>query len=87
VYKAILYKDAIKFYKRTDPNLRKRINSAIEVIVQNPHHHIHIKKLQGDLSNMYRYRLGDIRIIYEIHEDIKTIRIKTIEYRGSAYNR
>lgn len=23
----------------------------------------------------------DIRIIYEIHEDIKTVRIKTIEYR------
>jgi mRNA-degrading endonuclease RelE of RelBE toxin-antitoxin system len=34
---------------------------------------------------MYCYRLGEIRIIYEIHEDIKTVRIKTIEYRGSAY--
>jgi len=85
MYKAILYKDAIKFYKKTDTNLRKRINSAIEVIVQNPRYQIHIKKLQGDFSNMYRYRLGDIRIIYEIHEDIKTVRIKTIEQRGSAY--
>lgn len=85
MYKAILYKDAIKFYKRTDANLRKRINSAIEVIVQNPRYHIHIKKLQGDLSNMYRYRLGDIRIIYEIHENINTVRIKAIKQRGSAY--
>ncbi|HLG31368.1 MAG TPA: type II toxin-antitoxin system RelE/ParE family toxin [Candidatus Brocadiales bacterium] len=85
MYKAILHKDAIKFYKRADTNLRKRINSAIEVIVQNPPYHIHIKKLQGDLSNMYRYRLGDIRILYEIHEDIGVVRIKTIEQRGSAY--
>jgi len=85
VYKAILHKDAIKFYKRADTNLRKRINSAIEVVVQNPRYHIHIKKLQGDLSNMYRYRLGDIRMIYEIHEGIKTVRIKAIEQRGSAY--
>ncbi len=85
MYKAILHKDAIKFYKRADTNLRKRINSAIEVVVQNPRYHIHIKKLQGDLSNMYRYRLGDIRMIYEIHEGIKTVRIKAIEQRGSAY--
>jgi mRNA-degrading endonuclease RelE of RelBE toxin-antitoxin system len=34
---------------------------------------------------MYRYRLGALRILYEIHEEIKTVRIKTIESRGSAY--
>jgi mRNA interferase RelE/StbE len=85
VYKAILHKDSAKFYKRADTNLRKRINSALEIILQNPRYHIHIKKLHGDLSNMYRYRLGDIRIIYEIHADIETIRIKVIEQRGSTY--
>ena len=85
MYKAILHKDAVKFYKKADANLRKRINSAIEVVLQNPRYHIHIKKLHGDLSHMYRYKLGDIRIIYEIHEDIETVRIKTIEQRGSAY--
>ena len=85
MYKAILHEDSAKFCKRVNTNLRKRINSAIEIILQNPRYHIHIKKLHGDLSNMYRYRLGDIRIIYEIHEDIKTIRIKAIEQRGSAY--
>ena len=36
---------------------------------------------------MYRYRLGSMRILYEIHEDIKTVRIKTIEARGSAYKK
>ena len=34
---------------------------------------------------MYRYKLGDIRIIYEIHNDISTIRVKSIETRGGAY--
>ncbi len=46
---------------------------------------VHIKKLQGELSKMYRYRVGDIRILYEIHEDIKIVRIKVIEGRGKAY--
>jgi mRNA interferase RelE/StbE len=51
----------------------------------NPRYHAHIKKLEGELKNMYRYRLGNLRIFYEIHEDIKTIRIKAIETRSSAY--
>jgi len=41
--------------------------------------------LEGELKDMYRYRLGNLRILYEIHEDLKTIRIKVIEARGSVY--
>ncbi len=85
MYKVILHNYAAKFYAKSDAKLRKRINEAVDIILQNPTYNIHIKKLQGELSQMYRYRLGDIRIIYEIHEDSKTIRLKTIEYRGSAY--
>jgi mRNA interferase RelE/StbE len=85
VYKIILHKNASKFYTKADAKLREKINASVEMILENPRFHIHIKKLQGELSDMYCYRLGEIRIIYEIHEDIKTVRIKTIEYRGSAY--
>jgi mRNA interferase RelE/StbE len=46
---------------------------------------VHIKKLEGEHRDMYRYRLGNLRILYEIHEDIKAIRIKAIEARGSVY--
>jgi len=46
---------------------------------------VHIKKLEGELKDMVRYRLGNLRILYEVHEDIKSIRIKAIEARGSVY--
>ena len=85
MYKVVLHKNAVKFYVKSDADLRKRIDAAIETITQDPTYNIHIKKLQGELAQMYRYRLGDIRIIYEIHKDVEVIRIKTIEYRGSAY--
>ena len=85
MYKVLLHKNAEKFYRNADDNLRKRINRAVDSISQNPYYNIHIKKLQGELSHMYRYRTGGIRILYEIHEDIKTVRIKTIEARGNAY--
>ena len=85
MYKGILHKNAIKFYRNIDKNVQERINKAINIILQNPYYHTHIKKLHGELSHMYRYRAGDIRILYEIHEDIKTVRIKVIETRGDAY--
>ena len=66
-------------------SIQPRINTAIDTILENPHYHVHIKKLEGELKDMYRYRLGNLGILYEIHEDIKTIRIKAIEARGSAY--
>ena len=34
---------------------------------------------------MYSYRLGDMRIVYEIHSDINTVRIKAVESRGGVY--
>jgi len=83
--KVILHKNAAKHYRNAEKKLQGRINTAINTILENPRHHLHIRKLEGELKDMYRYRLGDIRILYEIHEDIKTIRIKAIEARGSAY--
>lgn len=58
---------------------------AISTISENPRYHVHIKKLEGELKQMYRYRLGKLRILYEVHDDIGIVRIKTIELRGSVY--
>ena len=85
MYKIILHKNAVKFYRKADENSRKKIDKAIKNISTNPYYGVHIKKLQGELSQMYRYRIGDLRILYEIHDDIKTVRIKVIELRGKAY--
>ena len=85
MYKVILHKNAAKHYKNADKKLRGRINTAVDTILGNPRYHTHIKKLEGELKDMYCYRLSSLRILYEIHEDIKTIRIKAIGARGSAY--
>jgi mRNA interferase RelE/StbE len=85
MYKVILHKNAAKYYRNADKKLQGRINTAIDIILENPRYHVHIKKLEGELKDMYRYRLGNLRILYEVHEDIKSIRIKTIEARGSVY--
>jgi mRNA interferase RelE/StbE len=85
MYRVILHKNAAKYYRNADKKLQGRINRAVDTILESPRYHVHIKKLEGELKNMYRYRLGSLRILYEIHEEIKTIRIKAIEARSSAY--
>ena len=85
MYKVILHKNAVKNYRNADKRLQGRISAAIDTILENPRYHIHIKKLEGELKDMYRFRLGNLRILYEIHEDIKTVRIKAIDVRGTVY--
>ncbi len=87
MYKVLFYKEALKDYQKQDVKKRKRIDRAIETIISNPCHGTNIKKLTGELSNLYRYRLGGFRILYEIHKELEVVRIKAIESRGDIYKR
>jgi len=85
VYKILLHKDVLKFYQKQDTKIRKRIDKAFETIKLNPYHGTNIKKMTSELSNLYRYRVGGFRILYEIHEDF--VRVKAIDSRGQIYKR
>jgi mRNA interferase RelE/StbE len=85
MHKIILHRNAVKFYRKADDALKKRIADAIDVIARNPHMDGHIKKLKGDLKHMHRFCMGDLRILYEIEDAQEIVWIKTVEWRGSAY--
>ena len=44
-----------------------------------------IKKLQG--HNMYRMKVGNIRILYTVDDVIKIISVEEIDSRGDIYKR
>ena len=85
MHKIILHRNAVKFFRKSDIITKNRISEALDIISKNPRFHPHIKKLKGELKHMYRFRLGNLRILYVIEEDIQTVRIKTIETRNAAY--
>ena len=87
MHKILLHRNANRFYRKADDALkaRTRITDAIDVIALNPHMDGHIKKLKGDLKHMHRFRMGDLRILYEIDDAQEIVWIKTIEWRGSTY--
>ncbi|WP_258359440.1 type II toxin-antitoxin system RelE family toxin [Moorella sulfitireducens] len=62
----------------------KRIATAIEEISANPISRPNIKPLRG-FSQKYRYRIGDMRIIYNVKIEERLIIIEAIGPRGDIY--
>ncbi|MCM1416069.1 MAG: type II toxin-antitoxin system RelE/ParE family toxin [bacterium] len=44
-----------------------------------------IKRLKG--YDLYRMRVGNVRVIYSIQEEIRIITIENIDNRGDVYKR
>lgn len=72
-------KEAAKHIQAQDKTTRQRLKAAIEKLPDGD-----IKKLQG-YKNDYRLRVGDLRVLYSVENDI--IKIKDVLPRGQAYNR
>lgn len=64
---------------------KKIINNVYYQIRFNPYYGKNIKKLRAFKPETWRYRLGDLRIFYEIDDKEKIISIITIDYRGNLY--
>lgn len=72
-------KNAVKYINASDKPTKRRLKEAIERIPFGD-----IKKLQG-IDNGYRLRVGDLRVLFSIENDI--IFIDNIIPRGQAYKR
>lgn len=75
-------KSAIKFLKKQDRITAKRLLQSINQLPNGTD----IVKLQG-YSDMHRMRVGNIRIIYSIKEELRIINIENIDNRGQVYKR
>jgi mRNA interferase RelE/StbE len=80
-YSIIWSKEAVKDLKKLDRPVARRIYIAIEQMSENPHHNV--KKLVG--SDLFRLRVGDFRVIFDIEEDRLRILVLKVGHRRSVY--
>lgn len=74
-------KKKLQSLPRTD---RFRIAEKLEQLGRNPDDSsLDIKKLEGELY--FRLRVGNWRVIFERHDNVKIIAIEKIKPRGDAY--
>ena len=83
MYKVLIDKKVLKDLRKIDKKYREKIIKTIEEkIAKDPYIG---KKLLGDLSDFYRYRVGDYRIIYLIFDDRIEIEIVKVGHRKEVY--
>jgi mRNA interferase RelE/StbE len=86
LYRVVLTKRAIKGLERAPEHIRKKAVEAIDVLQQTfaPVKLFDVKKLKG-MEDTFRIRIGDWRIIYELHRKESLIVVLDVASRGRAY--
>jgi len=71
-----------KFLKSLDKKTKEKLKKRLLLLKESPYKGNDIKKLQG-YNDLYRLRVGKIRIIYKAPN--QEIEIIDIDYRGNVY--
>lgn len=83
MYKVLLERSAEKDLRRLAHDLHDRIIAAIQKLSQNPRP-AGCRKLAGT-ENDWRIRVGDYRVIYEIADVIRVVRVHRVRHRREVY--
>ena len=82
----ILYRESVKREMRNlDAAMARRIDTAIQSLANNPRPSGCVK-LAG-VEDVWRIRVGNYRIVYEIHDQRLIVMIVTVAHRREVYRR
>ncbi len=84
-YRLSFKSSAAKEFRKLPFAIQRKIVPVINQLCDNPRPSS-IVKLQGD-ENLYRVRVGDYRIIYEIDDTEKCIRVMRVRHRRDVYRK
>jgi mRNA interferase RelE/StbE len=84
MYSVVTTKSFAKALSRLPVNSQKRIVGKINEVAVAPYaQHNNVTKLQG--RDGYRLRVGDWRVIYELHDDRLELWVLQVGPRGGIY--
>ena len=86
MYEVILSSQAIKQGKKLPKYVKEKLKTILKTLEEYPipATKYDVKKIKGE-EFTYRIRIGKYRVIYEIREESKEIRILGISHRKKAY--
>jgi mRNA interferase RelE/StbE len=84
-YKVVLSPHAARDYKKLNPAVKTQIQQAVDSLTKNPVAGSKIKRLKGRLSEYYRYRAGDYRVVYAIDQAKRTVFVDYVQHRKDVY--
>ena len=83
MYRVVVERAAEKDLRRLPLDVRFRVANALRSLANDPRP-VGSRKLAGTKHD-WRIRVGDYRVIYEIADSIKVVRVYRIRHRREAY--
>ena len=82
-YRVVLTKAAGRDIRRTAPEIRERIHSAVLDLEEDPRGQAEkLSGLQG-----YRKRVGNYRVIFDVDDSAREVWVTRVRHRRDAYRR
>lgn len=87
MYRIVLSKEASKYYRKVDKATQNQLDNVLDRLANNPFdtQHYDIKPLHEPLKDLWRFRVGKLRVIYRVEKKVMQVQIVTICSRGKAY--
>jgi len=83
MYRVLLERAAEKDLTRLSSEIHDRVIAAIQALAANPRPP-GCRKLAGSKHD-WRIRVGDYRVIYEIADEVRIVRINRVRHRREVY--
>jgi mRNA interferase RelE/StbE len=84
-YQVEFDRPSLRQFDALPKQLQKRIGPRIDALGQNPRPPGAVK-LRG-AENLYRTRMGNYRIVYQVLDDQRRVIVTAVAHRGSVYRR
>ena len=86
MFKLVLSREAQRFYQRCSPSVARKLARCFTALEQDPRAGNNVKPLKGHFAGSYRYRVGDLRVVYTINDAQATAFVITIANRKDVYD-
>ncbi len=68
-----------------DAALSRKIVRCFQQLERDPRRHGNIKALKGEFAGLFRYRIGDWRVVYEVDDSSASVIVYDIANRRDVY--
>jgi mRNA interferase RelE/StbE len=83
MYRTEFLSSAAKEFRNLEEEIKRRVVVAIDELVEKPRPK-GVRKLRGH-KQLYRIRVGSYRVVYELDDAARLIRVTRIRHRDEVY--
>jgi len=85
MHSVVLSREAERFFQSADKPTASKLARCFAALERNPRAGNNVTTLKGRFTGAYRYRVGDLRVVYSINDSAKIVFVITIANRRDVY--